>query len=51
MIKGEGSITAKSGEDFTKFLNTGSNVYYHRITLYDMEGNKVFQKEVHTPYK
>lgn len=50
-IKGEGSITAKSGEDFTKFLNTGSNVYYHRITLYDMDGNQVFQKEVHTPYK
>ena len=50
-IKGEGSITTKSGEDFTKFLNTGSNVYYHRITLYDMDGNKVLQKEVHTPYK
>ena len=51
VVKEDTTVTLETGKNLIKSLNTGSNVYYHRITLYDMEGNILVQKEVHTPYK
>ena len=51
VVKEDTMVTLEAGKNLVKSLNTGSNIYYHRITLYTEDGILMFQKEVHTPYK
>lgn len=41
-----------NGEDNVFYFNGGSNLYYHRITIYDaVTGEKLAQKELYRPYE